>query len=389
MRLPPLNFRVIRRIPAFTMLSPARLFTYILLGASTLLGGCSSPETVDTAETPPTAKPTEAGPEAVRVTASQPAQSLNLPGELESYFQTDISPRVSAYLRRLHVDIGDHVRQGQVLADLDAPELTAALNEALSKQKAAEAVFQASRGSYRRLRQTARTAGAVSPLQLDQTRAQATSDSLNVVAARAHYRAAAQMASYLHLTAPFAGVITERNLSPGAAVGPGGPGALPLLKLRQLSRLRLRVAVPEAYVADLHRGGKVQFTVKSYPNRPFLGEIARRAGSVQAITRSEQIEIDIPNPKEELKPGMFASVSLPINRPQSSLFVPKTAVVSTTERTYIIRVAKGHTELVDVQVGDENSGQVQVFGKLRAGDVVLKTGGEEVAAQQAIQVLMR
>jgi RND family efflux transporter MFP subunit len=371
---------------------PARFFTYILLGASALLGSCSSSSDSDTAAAitePPAAAAPEAGLEAVRVTATQPAQSLSLPGELESYFQTDISPRVSGYLRRLHVDIGDHVRQGQVLADLDAPELTAALNEALSKQKAAEAVFQASRGSYRRLRQTARTAGAVSPLQLDQTRAQAASDSLNVVAARAHYRAAAQMASYLHLTAPFAGVITERNVSPGAAVGPGGAGAPPLLKLRQLSRLRLRVAVPEAYVADLHRGGQVQFTVKSYPGRPFRGTIARQAGSVQPLTRSEQIEIDIPNPQEALKPGMFASVSLPISRPQSSLFVPKTAVVSTTERTYVIRVAQGRTELVNVQVGDENSGQVQVFGQLKVDDIVLKTGSEDIAARQSVHVALR
>jgi membrane fusion protein (multidrug efflux system) len=361
-----------------------------LLSASAFLASCSSSDSdAVTKEVVSTAAATDQL-EAVRVTATQPAQSLSLPGELESYFQTDISPRVSAYVRRLYVDIGDHVRQGQVLADLDAPELTAALNEALSKQKAAEAVFEGSRGSYRRLRQTARTAGAVAPLSLTQTRVQAVSDSLNVVAARAHYRAAAQMAAYLHLTAPFAGVITDRNLSPGAAVGPGGgAGALPLFKLRQLSKLRLRVAVPEAYVANLQQGKMVQFTVKSYPGRTFTGRITRLAGNVQAITRSEQAEIEIPNPKEELKPGMFASVSLPISRPQSSLFVPKTAVVTTAERTYVIRVANGRTEPVDVQVGDENSGQVQVFGKLKADDVVLKTGNEELAASQSVQVSLR
>jgi membrane fusion protein (multidrug efflux system) len=370
------------------MSSSSRLcsFAFTLLSTSALLVGCSSSETSEAAEKGNLAATKSATPllEAVRVTASQPAQSLSLPGELDSYFQTDISPRVSAYVRRLHVDIGDHVRQGQVLADLDAPELTAALNEALSKQKAAEAVFQGSRGSYRRLRQTARTAGAVAPLSLAQTRVQAVSDSLNVVAAHAHYRAAAQMAAYLHLTAPFDGVITDRNLSPGAAVAPGS--ALPLFKLRQLSRLRLRVAVPEAYVADLHEGGAVQFTVKSYPGRTFTGRITRLAGNVQAATRSEQAEIDIPNSKEELKPGMFASASLPISRPQSSLFVPKTALVTTAERTYVIRVTNGRTELVDVQAGDENSGLVQVFGKLQAGDVVLKAGNEELAANQPVQV---
>lgn len=145
------------------MLFRASSIACLLLSAA-VLAGCSSADS-----------PTR--PAAVRVTATQPVQSLSLPGELESYFQTDITPRAGGYVKQLYANIGSHVRQGQVLADLDAPELTAALNEALSKQKAAEAVWQASRGTYRRLRQTARTAGAVSPLQLDQT--------------RAHYRAAA------------------------------------------------------------------------------------------------------------------------------------------------------------------------------------------------------
>ena len=371
------------------MLSRPTSFACLLLSAA-VLAGCSSSETPDAAATAsaPAAPAPATHPAAVRVTATQPAQSLSLPGELDSYFQTDITPRVGGYVKKLYVDIGSHVRQGQVLADLDAPELTAALSEALSKQEAAQAVFQASRGTYRRLRRTARTAGAVSPLQLDQTRAQAASDSLNVQAAHAHYRAAAQMSAYLHLTAPFTGVITERNSSPGAAVGASGPGALPIFKLRQLNRLRLRVAVPEAYVADLHQGGPVQFMVKSYPGRTFTGRINRLAGSVQAATRSEQVEIDVPNPQEELKPGMFASASLPITRPQSSIFVPKTAVVTTAERTYVIRVAGGRTELVAVQVGDENNGQVQVFGKLQDGDVVLKNGSEDVTDQQPMQVTL-
>jgi membrane fusion protein (multidrug efflux system) len=368
-----------------------RLLSFLLLLSTTgLLGGCSSADSSDIDTTKLESEvPADSQQEAVRVTATQPAQSLSLPGELESYFQTDISPRVSAYVQRLHADIGDHVRQGQVLADLDAPELTAALNEALSKQRAAEAVLQSSRGSYQRLRQTARTAGAIAPLQLAQARTQVITDSLNVAAAHSHYNAARQMTNYLHLTAPFAGVITERNLSPGAAVGASSPGALPLFKLRQLSRLRLRVAVPEAYVADMRQGGSVQFSVKSYPGRTFIGRISRIAGSVQATTRSEQVEIDIPNPKEELKPGMFASVSLPIIRPQSSIFVPKSALVTTAERTYVVRVANGHASLINVQQGDENHDQVQVFGKLKAGDVVLKNGTEDIADQQAVQVAVR
>ena len=357
----------------------------LLAAPALLLGGCHPAASADDAQRAPAA-PAAARYDAVRVSAAPPAQALALPGELESYFQTDIAPRVSAYVRRLHADIGDHVRQGQVLADLDAPELTAALSEALGKQKAAEATAQGSRGTFRRLRQTARTAGAVSPLALDQARTLALGDSLGVVAARAHYQAAAQMAAYLHLTAPFAGVITERNAAPGSMVAPGG--ALPLFRLRQLNPLRLRVAVPEAYAGELKAGNPVQFSVRAFPGRAFAGKLNRIAGSVQAATRSEQVEIDIPNPKEELKPGMFASARLPVKAAAGSLFVPKTAVVSTAERTYVIRVADGRAELVDVQAGDENGGLVQVYGKLRAGDVVLKAGNEEITPRQAVPVAL-
>ncbi|GAA4503475.1 efflux RND transporter periplasmic adaptor subunit [Hymenobacter ginsengisoli] len=363
----------------------------LLAAPALLLSGCgsSSGDAAEQASAKAAGAASPAAPAAypaVQVTAAPPAQALTLPGELESFYQTDITPRVSAYVRRVNVDIGDHVRAGQVLAELDAPELTAALSEALSKQKAAEATAQGSRGSYRRLRQTSHTAGAVSPLAVDQARTLAASDSLAVVAARAHYRAAAQMAAYLRLTAPFAGTITERTAAPGALVSQGGA---PLFKLKQLNPLRLRVAVPEAYVGEIQNGNPVQFTVRAFPGRTFTGKLTRTAGSVQAATRSEQVELDIPNPKEELKPGMFASASLPVQARANSLFVPKTAVVNTAERTYLIRVANGRTELVDVQLGDENAGQVQVFGKLRAGDVVLKSGSEELAAGQPVQVAMR
>ncbi|WP_210521414.1 efflux RND transporter periplasmic adaptor subunit [Hymenobacter terricola] len=363
-----------------------------LLVTTAAFSSCSSSEASDTSASAPTEKAAPATADvrydAVRVTATQPAQALSLPGELESYYQTDIFPRVSSYVRTLHADIGDHVRAGQVLAELDAPELTAALSEALSKVKTAEATFSASRGSFRRLRQTARTPGAVSPLNLDEARARTATDSLGVAAARAHYQAAGQMAAYLRITAPFAGVITERSLAAGAFVGPGGPNGVPLFKLQQIDRLRLRLAVPEAYVGDIKAGSPVQFNVRPFPGQAFTGRINRVADNVTPGTRSELVEIDIANPKEQLKPGMYAAASLPIKSPKTSLYVPKSAVVSTAERTYVIRVANGKTELVDVQKGDENAGQVQVFGPLKANDVVLKAGNEEIVARQSVQVAL-
>ncbi len=368
--------------PAFSR----RWLTGLSFTAAVALGGCNSSDAAQESQSAATEQTTaDVRYDAVRVTATQPAQSLSLPGELDSYFQTDLFPRVSSYVKALHADIGDHVRQGQVLAELDAPELAAALSEARSKQSVAQAGFQASRGTFRRLRQTARTAGAVSPL----ARTQATSDSLNVVAARSHYQAAAQMAAYLRITAPMAGVITERNAAPGALVGPGGgQSAVPLFRLKQLSRLRLRVAVPEAYVGDIHAGAPVQVNVRTFPGQQFTGKIDRVAGNVTPGTRAETVEIDINNPGEKLKPGMFASANIPIKAPKSSLFVPKSAVVSTAERTYVIRVVGGKTELVNVQKGDENAGQVQVFGALKDGDVVLKAGNEEIGKGEPVQVAL-
>ncbi|WP_324677646.1 efflux RND transporter periplasmic adaptor subunit [Hymenobacter sp. GOD-10R] len=365
-----------------------RHFLQSTLGACLLTGlglltGCNNDPTKEVV----TEEPAKDMPyDAVQVTGAQPTQSLSLPGELDSYYQTDIYPRVSSYIKRLHADIGDPVRPGQLLAELEAPELTSALSEALSQLKASQASYSSSRAAYHRLLVTSRTAGAVSPLNLEQAHAKALSDSLMVAAGRAHYQSANQMASYLRITAPFAGVVTERNLAPGAFVGPGGQTALPIFKIRQLSRLRLRLAVPEAYVGSIHLHDSVGFMVRTFPGETFTGVINRLANSVRPETRSEQIEIDVPNPKNRLRPGMFATATLPVNIAKSSLFVPRSAVVSTAERTYVIRITKGRAELVDVQKGDETAGQIQVFGTLKIGDVVLKAGNEEITNHEPLQV---
>ena len=324
--------------------------------------------------------------EAVRVTASRPSSQLNLPGELESYYETDLYPRVSSYVKALHVDIGDQVRKGQVLAELEAPELTANLTEAYSKVKAAEAVYGASKGIFLRVLRTSRTLGAISPVDLETSRTKAISDSLGVVAARAHYSSVQQLVSYLNITAPFTGVITDRRLSPGAFVGPGGQNGVPMLKIKQLDRLRLRIAVPEAYLGDIYRGNPVQFSVRSFPNQTFTGRINRIANSVRPETRSELVEIDFQNKGGKLKPGMFASVRLPVSSSgEGSLYVPKSAIISTLDRTFVQKLVDGKAVRVTVQKGDDAVGQTQVFGDLKPGDVILKTASEDLADRAAVK----
>ncbi|WP_080054478.1 efflux RND transporter periplasmic adaptor subunit [Spirosoma aerolatum] len=324
--------------------------------------------------------------EAIRVTTSRPTSELNLPGELESYYETDIYPRVSSYVKALHVDIGDQVRKGQVLAELEAPELTANLTEAYSKVKAAEAVFGTSKATFLRVLRTSRTLGAISPVDLESSRTKAISDSLAVVAANAHYSSVNQLVSYLKITAPFTGVITDRRLSPGAFVGPGGQNGIPILKIKQLDRLRLRIAVPEAYLGDIRTGNPVQFTVRSFPNQTFTGRINRISNSVRPETRSEMVEIDFQNKGGKLKPGMFASVRLPVaSSGEGSVYVPKSAVISTMERTFIQKLVDGKAIRTTVQKGDDAAGQTQVFGDVKPGDIILKTASEDIDDQAPIK----
>ena len=351
----------------------------LLTGLSVLFCQCSSTpaEKNDMAETPVNE---EIRYETVRVTASRPTTELSLPGELESYYETDLYPRVSSYVKALHADIGDQVRKGQLLAELEAPELTANLTEAYSKVKAAEAQFEGSRGIFQRVLRTSRTLGAISPADLQTARTKAISDSLGIVAANAHYRSVQQLVSYLKITAPFTGVITDRRLSPGAFVGPGGQNGIPILKIKQLDRLRLRIAVPEAYLGDIRLSKPVQFSVRSFRTQTFTGKISRVSNNVRPETRSEMVEIDFPNPGGKLKPGMFASVRIPVSSSgEGSLYVPKSAVISTMDRTFVQKVVNGKAERVTVQKGDEAVGQTQLFGDLKPGDIILKTASDDLA----------
>jgi membrane fusion protein (multidrug efflux system) len=323
---------------------------------------------------------------AIEIKDTQPVRELSLPGELESFYETDIFPRVSSYISKIHVDVGDRVQKGQLLVELEAPELIADLTAAFSKVKAAEATLQSSRAVYNRALKTKKTPGAISETDVETYWAKTVSDSLMVVAEQAHYESVKQLADYLKITAPFAGVITDRRLSPGAFVGPGGQSSVPVLKLKQLDRLRLRLAVPEAYLGDIRRGSHVNFTVRTFQNEVFGGKISRISHNVRTDTRAEMIEIDIANRDSKLKPGMYVSAKLSVHPKEGSLMVPKTSVVSNMEQTFVIRVNGGKAERVKVHRGDVSDGQVQIFGDLKAGDLILKVASDEIPNNSPIAI---
>jgi len=356
------------------------------------------------AATKPAEKPAAGPPtiEVVRVVERPVSVTLAMPGELEPYETVAIFPKVTGFVKTIRVDRGSRVRAGELMAQLEAPELLAQRAEAEAKVQAAEAQSSAARAkadadisTFEKLKAAAATPGVVAgndvvlaqkSVEADQN--QMTAAQKNVDAARQALSSVTQMEEYLKVTAPFDGVVTERNVHPGALVGPnsGAGASVPLVRVVNRNRLRLVVPVAEAYIAGVMTGVEMPFTVPAYPGQTFTGRIARIAQAVDVKTRTMAVEIDVPNADGRLAPGTFCQVRWPVRRPGPSLLVPSGSVTSTTERTFVVRVRNGRTEWVDVTTGLAAGPLVEVFGDLRAGDEVAARGTDEMRPGTEVRV---
>ncbi|WP_159469918.1 efflux RND transporter periplasmic adaptor subunit [Dyadobacter sp. 3J3] len=359
------------------------LLIFASLAMGCILNGCGKPAAENTTEN-------EKEDDAVvypvvAVTESDPKEELNIPGELMSYYETDIFPKVNSYIKKINNNIGDYVKSGQILAELEAPELNAQLAEAYSKVKSSEAQLTASRSVYRRLVQASGTRGAVSPNDMDVARSKITADSLSQLGSNAVYESVQQMNSYLKIRAPFDGVITDRRLSPGAFVGPADKTTVPIFKIKQQNILRLQIAVPERFMDAIRQNQPISFSVASLPGEIFKGKINRISHNVDRQTRSELIEIQIGNPGNRLASGMYAQVILPVGRGHASLIVPNSSVATTMEKCFVVKVENGKAKWIDVRKGMENDGKTEIFGNVKKGDIVLKTANDELRQGQEVK----
>jgi RND family efflux transporter MFP subunit len=344
----------------------------------------------------PPPRPEASGPpliETVRVVERAADVAMEMPGELEPYESVDVYPKVTGFLKSIRVDRGSRVRTGELLAELEAPELIAQRAEAQSRLQAADAQLAIARtradadaGTYARLQAAAATPGVVAGNDLvlaqkavEADQGQIASAQQTVEAARQAVASITDMEGYLKITAPFDGIVTERNVHPGALVGPAAASTgHPMLRLVRNDRLRLTVPVPEAYIAGVAIGARVLFTVPSFPGAEFTGTVARAAHAVDAKTRTMAVELDVMNADDRLASGTFCQVRWPVRRPGASLFVPARSVAGTTDRTFVIRVRDGRTEWVDVKTGLGTGDLVEVFGNLHPGDRVAARGTDEI-----------
>jgi len=370
----------------------------ILLAAGAVTAACNrQPGNAPATAAAPAGPPTIA---VVRVVERPLDVTLEMPGDLEPYEEVAIYPRVSGYVRSIRVDRGSRVRAGDVLVQLEAPELLAQRAEAESKLQAAEAQrgtaqakADADASTFAKLKAASATPGVVAGNDLmvaektvEGSRNQIAAAERNVEAARHALDSVTRMEEYLRVTAPFDAVVTERNVHPGALVGPSSGGAVstPMLRLVNSRRLRLVVPVPEGYVSGITSGVPITFTVQAYPGETLTGTVARVAHQVDPKNRTMAVELEVANPDDRLAPGTFCQVRWPVHRPRPSLLVPSGSVASTTGRTFVIRVRDGKTDWVDVKTGLSAGPLVEVFGDLRPGDDVAARGTDEI--QPGVQV---
>lgn len=337
-----------------------------------------------------------------KVIGQKLAMTVHLPGEIEPYETVAIFPRVPGFVKSILVDRGSNVRAGELIARLEAPELIAQRSEAQSKFQAAQAQLSAAEakvasdeGTYEHLKAAAATPGVVagndlfvSQKSLDADRAQLKAQQENVGAAQQALQAIAQTEAYLQVKAPFDGVVTERNVHPGALVGPAGAsgGGVPMVRVETLSRLRVVVPVPESYAAGVQEGSKVEFTVPAFPGRMFSGKIARIAHSVDQKTRTMPVELETSNASGALSPGVFSDVLWPVRRSYRTLFVPTSSVANTLERVFVVRIRDGKSEWVDVKTGATVDKMVEIFGDLHEGEIVAVRGTDELRPGTSVVV---
>jgi RND family efflux transporter MFP subunit len=309
------------------------------------------------------------------------SKHLKLPAELYPWERAEVYAKVEGYVKELKADIGDQVKKNNVLLVLDAPEATADYAKAMAGLHAARARYHTSRDTYRRYVVAAKEKGAISDDEMERTRNQMLTDSANYVAGQSSANAYGELKNYLIIRAAFDGVVTQRTVDPGTLVGKGGK---PLMVVENLSRLRLRVAVPEAYTSAIPESETVQFTVDAQPSKKYTGRLARKSNQIDAGTRTELWEFEVPNTTRELKSGMYGSVNFSVLRNGESFVVPYTAVVSTQEKTFVIRVKNNAVEWVDVRTGINMKDNVEIFGDLNEGDDLVARASDEIRPERKV-----
>jgi membrane fusion protein, multidrug efflux system len=312
------------------------------------------------------------------------SSSIQLPGELKPFQEVKIFPKVNGFIKDVLVDRGSKVHAGEVLILLEAPEVEQQLQMAKEKYIQAEAVFNTSKDKYERLQLASKTDGAVSVFDLENAKSKMNEDESVENAEKSNVAALEAMKGYLTVTAPFEGIISERNVHPGALVGPNEKMEMPMLKLEQENKLRLVVFIPEAFTNKINKIGMVTFKLASFPGKIFDGVISRSAGSLNEGIRSEAVEIDVTSNNNIIKPGMSAEVDIPLSSDASAYVVPSSAIITSTEKKYVIEVLNNKTKFIEIKEGISKNDSTEIFGNITGQEAIITNGNTEIKENEEV-----
>ncbi len=340
------------------------------------------------------------------VTRGTISSNLRVAGQFMPYQEVDLHAKVSGYIRRINVDIGDRVRIGQTIATLEVPELNAQVAGAQAEVRhsqseivrgksevlRAEANHVALHAAYTRLQQaSAQRPGLVAQQELDDARAKDQNAEAQVSAAKAAQEATEQqlgvsqadnlrvqtLSDYSVVVSPFNGVITKRYADTGSLIQAGTASntqAMPVVRVAQSDLLRLRMPVPEADVRFIQPGATVKITVQAVA-RVFTSKVVRFTRALDTATRTMLAEVDVPNANLSLSPGMYAETEIVLQRRDGVLSVPSQAIVQDAERPYVLTVnTSKHVERNNVQLGIQGQNRTEITGGLSQGDLVILSG---------------
>lgn len=317
-----------------------------------------------------------------------PAQEIILPGNVQPFSSSPIYSRTNGYLRKWYVDIGTRVKQGQLLAVIDAPEVDQQVEQSISNLNTAKAnlsLAEITKARYQGLL----TKHAVSQQDVDNAVGTYDANAAIVEADQANVRQLQALQSFEKIYAPFDGVVTARNTDIGDLVNSGSAGGVKtdLFHIAQPGILRVYVNVPEEYSQGIKDGMTADISLAEFPDRKFQGTLVRTANAINMTTRTLLVEVDVDNPTGTLLTGSYAEVHLAIPTYKSTFVIPVNTLIFRSEGLRIAVVKDGEVVLAAVTPGHDFGNTIEIVAGLNAGDQVIVNPPDSIVSGQEVRIV--
>ena len=323
----------------------------------------------------------------IQPTPEPPQQDLVLPSTLQAYIESPIYARTNGYLAHWYKDIGSRVTKGQLLADIETPEVDQELMQARATRDQAEAQLNLAKTSAQRW-ETLRKMDAVAQQETDERSSSYAQQQAALASATANVHRLEQLESFKHIYAPFSGVITKRNTDIGALINAGNSGNnQELFVIAQIDPIRVYIDVPEIYAPGVRPGVKGSIELPALIGQQFSGSVVRTADAIDPATRTLRTEIDVPNREGRLLPGSYAQVHFDVNVSAVRLSVPVNALLFRSEGTRAAVVGPdGKVHLKPVVIGRDYGTDIEILGGLQPSDSIVLNPSDSLEEGQAVHV---